>query len=491
MGATKTIDRVRSLRRTRKALRADRAPTRTYVAAPGPLLEWIPKVSPQLRAPKHLNPLLLTLERALKEPVEVCVSVPPRHGKTTTIVHWIAWALANDPTLTILYASYAHGFAAKQVRRIRKLAMKWGVVLGDTRRADEWTTAEGGGVKAAGVGGQITGEGFRIVIVDDPHKNRAEAESRTIREGVCEGFRDDIYTRQDPAGTSFVVVHTRWHEDDLIGTLTRAKREHDDPEPFELVNLPAIDDAGKPLAPELWPLAALLKVQLRLGPYAWEGLYQGRPQPRGGRVFGDAVLVEEVPDGLQVVIGVDLTHTAKRRSDWNAAVALGRVPGTETAYVLNVKRMQGRLTDVVRDGAVVDPGFARELAALAKTYPGARFVMYTGRDEELVLQLLAQLRVHAVYIEGRVAITDKLHRAGPYSARWNRGEIKVPRKAGWASSFVGEHIPFTGSPGDRDDQIDAGAAAHDALFEGDGTFVETLGGGGSKVSMGRRKRWTG
>lgn len=483
---------MRSLRRTRRALIAEREPTRSLCAVPGPLLEWIPVVSPQLHSPVHLERLTCILERALTETVEVCVSVPPRHGKTTTVCHWVAWALARDPTLTILYASYAHGFAAKQVRKIRRLALKWGVVLGETKRADEWTTAEGGGVKAAGVGGQITGEGFRLIVVDDPHKNRAEAESRIIREGVCEGFRDDVYTRQDPAGTSCVVVHTRWHEDDLIGELTRAKRDDGDPEPFDLVNLPAVDGKGNALAPALWPIEKLVKLQKRIGPYAWEGLYQGRPQPRGGRVFGDAVLWSGAPpQGLQVTIGVDLTHTAKRRSDWNAAVVMGREPGTERAFVLDVRRMQGRLTDVTRDGSVIDEGFARQLAELGRKYSGARFVMYTGRDEELVLLLLSQLREHAVHIEATPAINDKLHRAAPYAARWNRGEVLVPRDAGWASGFVGEHVPFSGAPGDRDDQIDAAAAAHDALFEGDGTALLSPSSPPPLKSSGAsRRRWT-
>ena len=38
------------------------------------------------------------------------------------------------------------------------------------------------------------------------------------------GFRADVWTRKTPRsamwpGTSFVVLHTRWHPDDLIGTL--------------------------------------------------------------------------------------------------------------------------------------------------------------------------------------------------------------------------------------------------------------------------------
>ncbi len=39
-----------------------------------------------------------------------------------------------------------------------------------------------GGMISAGVGGSITGEGADLLIIDDPIKNRQEAESTTYRE---------------------------------------------------------------------------------------------------------------------------------------------------------------------------------------------------------------------------------------------------------------------------------------------------------------------
>jgi predicted phage terminase large subunit-like protein len=470
-----SIARVTKLRRAGEKARSMRKPPTNELREPGPLLDLVPQISPQLRRPDHLAPIAEVLERALDESIEVCISVPPRHGKTTLLLHAIVWILMKDPTATILYASYAHGFAAKQVRKAMRLAERAGIKLGDTRRRDEWNTAEGGGVKACGVGGQITGEGFRVIFVDDPHKNRAEAESRQIRERVIEGFRDDIYTRQDPRGTSVFVVATRWHEHDLTGVLSRAEPANDADdavEPFGLINLPAIrpsnDNAARivALAPDLFSLERLVKLRSRVGEYGWASLYMGSPRPRGGALFTDAVLLERLDDSssYRYSIGLDLARTARTRSDWNVATVFRLDLATNLIDVVEVVREQGVLTDKVREGEI-DEGFARRLNALQARYPGARTVMYTGRDEENLLALLAEHATYPCEVEGIPAAADKWLRAQPYAAAWNEGRVRMLRTAPWASTFVAEHVGFTGLKGGRDDQVDAGAAGFDALAD--------------------------
>src|SRR5438876_11201146 len=82
----------------------------------------------------------------------------------------------------------------------------------------EWETAAGGGLRAVGAGAGIAGYGAGLAIIDDPVKNRAEAESKTLRDKTWEWFKSDIYTRLEP-GASIVLIQTRWHEDDLSGRL--------------------------------------------------------------------------------------------------------------------------------------------------------------------------------------------------------------------------------------------------------------------------------
>lgn len=460
-------------KRTIKKLRERRVQV-SQPGDPGPLMQFVPRLQPHYSEPIHLEPLVSALELSMSEIVEIAFGVPVRHGKTKTLVSAIPWILRKDPTQSILYASYAYGFAQKQVSAAMELARRAGVALGKVQRAGYWTTAAGGQVVAAGVGGQLAGEGFTKIIIDDPHKNRAEAESRLMRERVVDGFYNDVMTRQDPRGTSVFVVHARWHVDDLTGMITRGRR------PFQRVNLPAINERGEALAPWLWPLERLRELEATVGPYVWSSLYQGEPRPRGGTLFTDAVLIDglAVHGAYRYAIGVDLARTATTRSDFNVAVVMRKNLESGAIDVVDVARMQSTLTDRVREGHV-DVGFAGRLAGLQQRFPGARAVMYTGHTEDVVLALLARLQEHACHVEGTVAAADKWMRAQAYAAAWNAGRVRLPglrslkreddRDAPeWVSDFVSEHVSFTGVKGDRDDQVDAAAAAFDAL-EGDGS----------------------
>ncbi len=64
------------------------------------------------------------------------------------------------------------------------------------------------GVRAVGVGGGVTGFGAGLIIIDDPVKSRAEAESETYRENVWGWFNDDIYTRLEP-NAAIILIQTK------------------------------------------------------------------------------------------------------------------------------------------------------------------------------------------------------------------------------------------------------------------------------------------
>lgn len=457
---------------------------------------FVPKVSPAFREPLHLAPLVDAIERsarddaALRELAKTCFSVPVRHGKTSLIQHAIAWLIAKDPTRSILYASYAHGFAAKQVMKAKDLAIKAGVQLGRVQRADEWHTAAGGQVKAAGVGGQITGEGFTHIFVDDPHKNRAEAESRIIRERVIEGFFSDIYTRLDPRGTSFFVVHARWNVNDLIGVLTRMK-----PHPFDRVNLPALSEDGEPLAPWLYSKEKLEEIRDTVGPYTWASLFQGEPRPRGGALFIDPTFVSqlETPAEYKIGIGLDLATSTRTRADHNAAVVMRRDMAEDVYDVLEVVRARGTIMDRMRDREIVDEGFLRLVQRLLWTYPDATLWMYAARNEgplvELIERMLTDLMGREITINSLEIKGSKYTRAQAYAASWNAGRVRIlgrtsldepdpdgesgkRNREGWQSAFVAEHVEFTGVRGEEDDQVDAAVAVHDGLA-GDGSMSLT------------------
>ncbi|MFT3746458.1 MAG: phage terminase large subunit [Pyrinomonadaceae bacterium] len=114
--------------------------------------------------------------------------------------------------------------------------------------AAQWGTTLGGGVRAVGVGCGVTGFGGDLVIIDDPIKSRAQAESETYRERVWNWFTDDLYTRLEPEAR-MILIQTRWHEDDLAGRLIKQMNEGG--EHWDILDLPAIAEVGMVIAGDL------------------------------------------------------------------------------------------------------------------------------------------------------------------------------------------------------------------------------------------------
>ncbi len=340
------------------------------------LYDFVPRVSPAFTAPRHLAPLVDLLDRVEREPVRACVSVPPRHSKTETVMHGVARFLARHPERTVAYVSYAADIARSKSRQLRDYAGRAGVTLReDSSALHEWRTPQGGGLLATGIGGPLTGHGVALLVIDDPFKNRQDADSPTVRENVAQWFTSTAMTRVEPGG-SVLVVHTRWHRDDLIGRLSR-----DEDVAWQVVNLPALDAHEAALWPERWSRAALLSRRAEVGEHDWQSLYQGHPVARKGRIYEAFTRATHVvPHATlerdyraqgrwlfrRIVVGVDwgFTHPG-------AMVVLGQT-GAGALVVLHVEHHAGLLvaerTDAAREGWL---SIARRLR---DTYRPERFV---------------------------------------------------------------------------------------------------------------------
>ncbi|HEX7000657.1 MAG TPA: terminase family protein [Trueperaceae bacterium] len=385
------------------------------------------------------------VERSTREEVRAVVSMPPRHGKTSTILHAFAWLLTLDPSLTHAFATYAQELANSKSRTARRIARDAGVQLADDAQTmREWRTNAGGGLLATGVGGPLTGQGITgLGVVDDPVKNRQEAESALIRDRVWEWFTDVFYTRLEP-GASAIVVATRWHQDDLSGRLLA--------DGWEGINLPALDpDTGEALWPERYPVERLLRIKKQVGEYTWASLYQGEPVPRGGNVFQNVTTYDALPSegAYREAVGFDAAYTAKSHADYSVAVT-GRLVG-DVLYVTGMVRAQAE-----------PAAFLEQLRAR-----GIRRVTWFRSGTEKGLE--AFMRSKGVSVDAVTATGDKFARAQPVAAEWNAGKVAVPssdapQHGAWVEALLDEVLAFTGLGDKHDDVVDALAALHHALI---------------------------
>lgn len=431
-----------------------------------PLIDFITRISPRYHRPTHLQRLLSVLERTEREPVRAIVNLPPRHSKTESLLHGIARRIKRRPWETVAYVTYGDSLARDKSILCREYALRAGVQLrDDSAAANRWRTPQLGGALFTSIGGAITGQGANVLVIDDPHKDRTEAESQVERDKVWNWYIGTGLDRVEPGG-SVIVCQTRWHPDDLTGRLVDQRLQQDG---WEVISLPALgldqpdgsrvaDENGEPLWPEQWPREELLKK--RIDEYEWRSKFQQAPVKRGGAVFRDVRYYDPrtLPNGLRISVGMDLAYSKKTHADWSACVVLGQdMDGT--TYVLAVAREQMEV-----------PAFAEVVRGTVAQWPTARVWWHTSTTEAGTAQLLRSMGLN---VKNELARADKFVRAQPVAAQWNAGRLLLPggftdeygnaRPApAWVDEFVREVTRFTGIGDKRDDQVDALASAYSA-----------------------------
>lgn len=222
----------------------------------------------------------------------IIVSMPPRHGKSTLVTRRTPeWFLANYPYLTVGMCGYGADFATEWGRKVRNdLAMhkhRLGFDLAeDSQKKDWWHTDRGGGMWTAGVGGQITGKGADLLVVDDPIKSTEEAYSPAYRDKLWTWWMRDVQSRTYPHSVICIVM-TRWHTDDLVGRLL-SKKFPGDPNRWRYIEMPAIwgsnvpDEIGRRKGESLWPEHfpvdwLISERKDTIDEEGWQSLYQQQP----------------------------------------------------------------------------------------------------------------------------------------------------------------------------------------------------------------------
>jgi predicted phage terminase large subunit-like protein len=406
-----------------------------------------------------------------KNPLRLIVSMPPRHGKSELLSHWLpVWFLLNHPQQRIGLASYSADFAATWGRKTRDTIVEYGAQFGlevrrDLSSASLWQLTQGGGMMTAGVGGPFTGHGFDLLIIDDPIKNRQEAQSSLMRDNLWDWWRSTARTRLEPHG-SIIVVMTRWHEEDLVGRLLAAPAEGE-AEPgddWEHLRLPALaepDDPlgraeGEPLWPGRYDIRALARLRQAVGPQDWAGLYQQRPAPLGGQLFKLFwwQLVDLWPPASGPVVQFwDTAFKTGAEHDYSACATV--VPCAQGYLVRELWRERLEFPDLLR--AVQNQA--------AQHRPQRIFIEDAASGQTLLQSLRRDTRLPVIGVH---PLGDKVSRAAGITGVVEAGRVFLPQGAAWLSAFLDEISSFP--HGAHDDQVDALVGALTQLLQSPGGY---------------------
>ncbi|MBF6161052.1 terminase large subunit domain-containing protein [Nocardia cyriacigeorgica] len=256
------------------------------------------------------------------------VTTPPRTGKSRLLAIWtVVWALMHDPDLQVVLVSYSDELAQAHSREARQIINEHAATLGfrlspDKTAVGRWRVdGHAGGLLATGINSGVTGFGAGLMVIDDPVKDAAEADSAAHRRRVISEYRSTLATRVHPGG-SVLLVMTRWHERDLAGELLDAE-----PDVWTYTNVPAVSEAGVPDAlgrEPGQPMTSALgftadhfaAARRTSGERVWYALYQGVPAPPEGglvkREWLDAWRLPAEPERpVFTVVGVDPSDSGR------------------------------------------------------------------------------------------------------------------------------------------------------------------------------------
>jgi predicted phage terminase large subunit-like protein len=395
------------------------------------------------------------------------IFLPVQEGKSERCSRrFPAWLLEHDPTLRVVIVSHTLEKAitwGRDIRRDVREHPELGIRLrADDRAAGRWHTEQGGGVYCVGVGGGA-GVPADVLIIDDPIKGRAEAESVTYRDTAWDWW-ENVGERRLSSRGRVVLMSTRWHTDDLAGRiLSRPGADR-----WTVLSIPALAVENDPLGRR--PGEELESAQRRkpgyfrelagrLSRYVFQSVYQQTPfaaagglfqrsdwrywQPAGPGVFRVGDSTADLRDCTRFIT-IDLATSTRTSADYTVAAAWAITPNGDLLCL-------DRARDRVGEGdhfQLVEPLRQRWLGRYDVTYVesamfGTTFVYAAGQAG----LPLAELKADA----------DKFTRATASAALVRQHRVFLPADAEWLDEWIDEHAEF--DRGAHDDQVDVGSYA--------------------------------
>lgn len=300
------------------------------------------------------------------------LSVPPQHGKSFTVTETLpSWFLGKHPRDGVILCSYDSDLAEKFSRKNRD---KFNLYATDVFRVDFnknaqgvalWETSDGGTCRAAGLKAGITSYGCELFIIDDPIKNKEQAQSDVVIKKIHDEMGPSVQSRIHPGG-KLIVIQTRWVDNDTIGFILKNWGEFI----WKYINLPCEceDETSDPLGRKKgeslmgehlgdyniptkirndndWLKSKKKLVITGDGEYTWNALYQGHPSAESGNLFHEEWWQPydrskvKFEDFEYTLLSVDATFKKTETSDMVGITLWGLAQNHVYLYKLVNKRM--------------------------------------------------------------------------------------------------------------------------------------------------------
>lgn len=396
------------------------------------------------------------------------INCPPRAGKSELASKLFpAFYAGKYPDRSLILATYNERFSYDFGRAVRhfmrsaayKQVFPNTIIKTGAAAANRIETVDGGLLVFTGVGGSITGRGGHVLLIDDPIKDRQQADSAIERDKAWVWFQQVFRTRAMDETGAIVIVTTRWSPDDIVGRLTDDTNSYYDEEEaakWEIIDLPALaledDPLGRQPGEPLWPERFgrdYLESLRRSDPRGFSALYQCRPAPEDGVQFKAEWIKtykpKELPENLRFYVAVDFAVSGESTRDKTCIMPVG-VDENGEIWVLPDVWWKAGPADVVVEAFI---------NVIEKREP----LMVWGEKGQIAKSLgpfirrrMQERRVYAT-IDETHPTADKVARAQAISGRMANGLVHFPIYAPWWAAARDQLLKFPQST--HDDFVDA------------------------------------
>ncbi len=399
------------------------------------------------------------------------VFMPPRHGKSELVSRKLpAYLLGRFPHCEIIAASYSADLSQRFNRDVQRIidspayqtlfpaTMLSGKGsrshgLGNySRTADIFEIVQqGGAYRCAGVGGGITGMGGDFILLDDPIKNKEEAQSSVFREKLWDWYTSTLYTRLEGEGRLLLTL-TRWHEDDLAGRLLRLAKENPLADQWDVLSLPALSETdnrhpldtraeGEALWEEKFSAVNLARTRATIGSYDWAAMYQQMPQPAQGTIFQREWFSRRfqiLPAGATLIQTWDLPFKKSEASAKCAGLVLAK-KGAELFVVDCINEKMDFTTSV----AAIRNMTSKHPTAIGK-------VIEDKANGPAIINFLQRDIAGMIPFSPRGSKVDRALSVAPY---FEAGNVLFPEGKAWVGDLIEDLVGFPN--GTYKDTVDA------------------------------------
>lgn len=290
------------------------------------------------------------------------VFIRPRIGKSEIAsIRFPAWCLGRKPERNIAICSYSASLANDFGLKCRNVftSNEFKNIF-EEREMDkakgesgDWKTKQWWWLYSVWVGWALSWKWFDIIIIDDPIKNREEADSVAVKKMVNDWYSSTCYTRLQSQNSAIILMMTRWSNDDLAGDLLEKMKEDKDADQWDVLTIPAMDEEGNYIIwPGKWDEWYLKKEMSNVNKKDWAALYMQDPINSSQTIFNINDIryfinsqFDEVnkhtptyinKDDMRCIIYIDPAFSSSANSDDAVWVLIGKHKITGNYYILNL-----------------------------------------------------------------------------------------------------------------------------------------------------------